>query len=144
MATKKKKVNWPAIKKRYLNDELPSKIAPDYEGLTANAISQKACYEGWREIKKQIFQKVEDDIYKELKKLSNITIRVHTKFMQKLEGQMKDIQNPYLFDGERVNGLFQTAMNNSVKLTQSSMKADEENPEEEATPGFHISLDAPD
>jgi hypothetical protein len=75
-------------------------------------------------------------------KLQDATIDVHLEFMQNLKGQIKDIQNPYLFDGERTNSLFQTAMNNAVKVLLAGMKQQEAEESEEEPPGFNISPDA--
>jgi len=67
--------------------------------------------------------------FSKLEQLKEVTIDVHLEFMQNLKGQIKTIQNPYLFDGERTNSLFQTAMNNSVKVLMAVMKAEDERPE---------------
>lgn len=120
-----KKPNWPAIKTRYLNGELPSRIASDY-GLTAKQVSDKAHQQGWTRKKSEIIGNVESFVENDLKALCDVTLRVHTRFMTKLEGQLDEISNPYLFDGERPNSLYQTAMNNSVKLMQSYLAAKQE------------------
>lgn len=120
-----KKPNWPAIKTRYLNGELPSRIASDYD-LTAKQISDKAFQQGWTRKKSEIIEKVETNVENDLQALSAVTLRVHAKFMHKLESQLPYITNPYLFDGEKPNSLYQTAMNNSVKLMQSYLAAKQE------------------
>lgn len=135
-----KKVNWPAIKKRYLLGEKPKDIGPEF-GLTAKQISDKAKRDDWKRKKDEISEKVENSVQNDLKELVDITIAVHREFMQKLRGQMQDISNPYLFDGERTNSLFQTAMNNATKLTMATFKGEDQSVDEEPA-GFNVSQDA--
>lgn len=137
---KKKAVNWVAIKKRYLQGERPKEIAEDY-GLDPKAVTNKAYKESWGRQKEIIKENVSESIQNDLKELSDLTFAVHKEFMRNLQGQMNTITNPYLFDGERTNSLFQTAMNNSVKLILAAMKTKEEETEEE-TPGFNVMQDA--
>lgn len=65
MATKKKPVDWPKIKARYLKGEKPKSIAAYYEGMTSTAITKRANKEGWKEekgrIRDKVVQKVEND-----------------------------------------------------------------------------------
>lgn len=122
---KKPPPDWNKIQARYLAHEPPVDILKDYD-VTAKQISNKAYQEGWTEKRQQIKEKISELVENDLKDLCDITIRVHANFMRKLEGMMGDVTNPYLFDGERVNGLFQSAMNNSVKLAQSYLKDDNE------------------
>lgn len=132
---KKKKLNWVAIKKRYLLGERPRVIAEDYD-LTAKQISDKASYDGWVRKKTEVFEKIVDEIEDDLQALCNVTLRVHRRFMENLEGQIKDITNPYLFDGEKTNSLFQTAMNNATKLTQAVLKSrDGDESDDNESPG---------
>jgi hypothetical protein len=78
-------------------------------------------------------------IISKLEQLKDVTLEVHLEFMNNLKGQIKDIQNPFLFDGERTNSLFQTAMNNSVKVVMAAMKAQEEDDDgKELTPPDEI------
>lgn len=122
---KKKPVNWTVIKTRYLQGEKPKDIAVDY-GLTSKQVRDKAYLEDWLRQKESINDKIAIVVEDDLRTLCDVTLRVHTKFMQNLEGQIGEIQNPYLFDGERTNSLFQTAMNNSVKLMLAALKAKED------------------
>jgi hypothetical protein len=69
---KQKAINWPAIKKRYLLDEKPKKIALDYENLTAKQISAKAERESWKGKKEEIKGKVELDVLDELDEIHSI------------------------------------------------------------------------
>jgi len=133
-AKKSKPPNWVDIKARYLKGEKPKDIAPDF-GLTAKQISEKANYEGWVQKKARISEKVEEKTenailsLKDLAfKLAEANLRVHLAFVDKLAeaDMMATIQNPYLFDGERVNSLFQTAMNNATKLTQGVLSGNDE------------------
>ncbi len=129
MATKQ--INWVAIKKRYLKGEKPKDIAADY-GLTAKQVSDKSQREGWKRKKEEISEKIQAVVEDDLKELCDLTIQVHKEFMRNLKGQIKNITNPYLLDGERTNSLFQTAMNNSVKVMMGAMKMQEEKQEDGA------------
>jgi hypothetical protein len=135
----KRPPNWFAIQKRYLANEPPSEIEKDYE-VTAKAIRNKAYREDWKEQRETIKDSIVTDVADELKALCRITIRVHRRFMEKLDGMDDEITNPYLFDGEKTNSLFQTAMNNAVKLVQSALK-DSDPAEPEEPPGFHVVQD---
>lgn len=132
---KKKAPNWGEIRLRFTRWEKPIDIAKDYN-TTANAISKRACLEGWRKEREEIARNVSGIVENDLKTLCDTTLAVHIEFMQNLQGQVKDITNPYLFDGERTNSLFQTAMNNSVKVMLAAMKAydDAKEQEEPASP----------
>jgi hypothetical protein len=136
-----KKVNWVEVKKRYLQGEKPKDIAVDYEGLTSDKISQKAKRDVWKPEKDNLSQKVGEVVQNELKEFCDITLAVHKEFMMNLQGQLQTITNPYLFDGERTNSLFQTAMNNATKIYLATLKGEEANIEEEPA-GFNVSLDA--
>lgn len=139
---RKKAVNWVEIKKRYLMGEQPMKIAEDYN-VSKKAIQNKAFKEGWTKERDAIKEEVASQVKSDLQELCDVTLRVHTKFMQRLETQMHYIENPYLFDGERPNSLFQTAMNNSVKVMLAAMKAEQEPEELEESPGINIFPDGP-
>jgi len=76
-----------------------------------------------------------------LEELKDLTIEVHLEFMRKLKGQIKDITNPYLLDGEKTNSLFQTAMNNAVKVLLVSLKDPDDSFEDAPVPGINISED---
>jgi hypothetical protein len=133
---KKKTVNWAAIKKRWLTGESAKSIADDY-GITARAITDKAYRENWGREKATIHENIANHVENDLKELSDLTFAVHKEFMRNLKGHIGEITNPYLLDGERTNSLFQTAMNNSVKLILAAMKAkddpeDSESPEDKA------------
>lgn len=145
---KQKKLNWAAIKKRYLQGEKPKDIAVDY-GLTAKQVSDKASYEGWIRKKTEISEKVATDVEDDLKALCSATIKVHRLFMERMLQKNRDgqdmiqaLEHPFLMDGEKVNGLYQTAMNNSVKLYQTIVKVQDDAPAEEEPPGFNVSPDA--
>ncbi len=122
---RKAKPSHAVIKKRYLLGEKPASIAKDYEGLTAAQVTDLAKIHGWKAEKDAIINSVADAVAKDLRELTQITIDVHTRFMKKLMAQMDMIENPYLLDGERTNSLFQTAMNNAVKLAMAQMQVDE-------------------
>lgn len=141
MADDKKHIPWLEIKARYMRGEFPRDIAPDY-GITRRQISDKAHNEGWVAHKNRIRDAITEHAENDLKELSDLTFAVHKDFMRTLKGQMKDITNPYLFDGERTNSLFQTAMNNSVKLIIAAMKSKDDDTAEEETPGFNVTPDA--
>lgn len=141
MPNGKKKVNWIAIQKRWLQDESSESIAQDYEGLTGNAIRVRASKQKWQKQKDTIRNNIVSDVEDDLKALCNVTLRVHKAFMEKLEGQLEQISNPYLLDGERTNSLYQTAMNNSFKVMIAAIKNQETEPDEEPA-GFEVSLDA--
>jgi hypothetical protein len=107
-------------------------------------VTNKAFKESWGRQKETIKANVSESIQNDLKELSDLTFAVHKEFMRNLQGQMNTITNPYLFDGERTNSLFQTAMNNSVKLILAAMKTKEDEDSEEITPGFSVTPDAGD
>lgn len=58
-----KRINWPAIKKRYLQGDKPKDIAAQF-GLTASQVSQKAKRENWKPKKAKIAQKTDQKIEK--------------------------------------------------------------------------------
>lgn len=124
MAARKKKKNWAAIKTLYLTGSTPLEIEAVYD-VTSKQVRDKAYRDGWGDKKTTICDKIVNDVQEDLRSLCNVTIRVHTDFMLKLQSQMDQITNPYLFDGERTNSIYQTAMNNSVKLTLNALKEQE-------------------
>lgn len=124
MAARKKKKNWAAIKTLYLTGSTPLEIESLYE-VTSKQVRDKAYRDGWGDKKTTICDKIVNDVQEDLRSLCNVTIRVHTAFMLKLESQMDQLTNPYLFDGERTNSIYQTAMNNAVKLTNNALKEKE-------------------
>lgn len=135
---RKKAVNWAVIKKRYLSGESPKSIAEDY-GIEPKAITNKAYREEWGRQREIIQDNIIASVENDLKDLVSVTIAVHREFMHNLKGQAKEITNPYLFDGERTNSLFQTAMNNAVKLTQAVLKSQQDNSEsDDEPPGFNV------
>jgi hypothetical protein len=121
----KKRPNWKAIEALYLQGVTPSEIESVYD-VTSKQVRDKAYKNGWGKTKATISDKIATAVEEDLSALSKLTIKVHTQFMLKLQDQMKEITNPYLLDGERVNSLFQTAMNNSVKLTLNALKEQEQ------------------
>lgn len=145
---KKKPPNWEDIKTRYIvNGEKPGDIAKVYD-VSAKTISNRASEEKWGEergiLGKEIRAEAEDD----LKALCRATITVHRKFMERMlqtgedgKDMIKALEHPFLTDGERTNSLFQTAMNNSVKVMLAAMKEQEDGQDEEP-PGFNITADA--
>lgn len=139
----KKPINWVAIKKRYLQGEPPVKIAEDYE-TDAKAIRNKAYRERWISQKETIQDNIVSEVEDDLKALCSATIKVHRKFMERMltkgqDGQdmIKALEHPFLTDGEKVNSLFQTAMNNSVKVYLAAIKAQDDDPEE-ANPAGNV------
>lgn len=134
-----KNIDWVAIQSRYLSGELVTNLAKEY-GISEKSISNKAYRNAWRKTKEQIKENVAAHVEADLKALCNVTIRVHTAFMLKLETLLPEITNPYLFDGERTNSLFQTAMNNAVKLTTNALKDGDGDTDTEPA-GFNVSLD---
>ena len=128
---KKKPPNWADIKtRRVVNGESWDAIRAVYD-VPLSTLKSKASREGWRNDAQQVATELRESAKSQLKELCDVTLRVHLKFMKGLEPQIADIQNPYLFDGERTNSLYQTAMNNSVKLMLAALKAEEEKPEDE-------------
>ena len=138
---RKKPVDWLKIKARYYKGEKPKEIAPDF-GVTPKQISDRATREGWTRKRSQMNEKIDEKIQSlvedDLAELCQITVEVHKEFMRNLKGQMADITNPYLFDGERTNSLFQTAMNNSVKVFLAAIKAQEDKQQAEGPQIFFI------
>lgn len=128
---KKKPPNWADIKtRRVVNGESWDAITAIYD-VPLSTLQSRASREGWRKETQEFAKNLRESVEDELKALCSVTMRVHRKFMENLEPQIADIQNPYLFDGERTNSLFQTAMNNSVKLMLAALKTEEEKPEDE-------------
>ncbi len=111
------------IKRRYLSGEKPSTIGPDF-GLTSRQVSDMARNGGWTKTKTKIASKIEAHVVDEFQRLADLTISVHIEFMQKLKGQMEEITNPYLFDGEKTNSIYQSAMNNATKLAIAKFNKD--------------------
>lgn len=77
--SKKKTVNEAAIKKRYLLNEKPKDIGPDF-GLTAKQVSDLAQRRGWKRKKEEISVKVEtfveDDLKRQMSKVSSLFERM--------------------------------------------------------------------
>lgn len=148
----KRNLNWTEIEIRYKAGEQPADIAKDYRDCTRQKISQKACRAGWTQAKEEICNRIASEALQsasdELKELCNVTTRVHLNFMRKLhlpgpDGTtlMDQITNPYLFDGEKVNSLFQTAMNNSTKIMLALYGKDED--VKKAVDTIVVKFDAP-
>ena len=131
MAARKKTANWAAIEYLYLQGTTPSEIADVYD-VTSKQVRDRAYRSGWRKTKATISDKIASDVAEESAALVKLTIRVHTRFMQKLDDQIDDITNPFLTDGERTNSLFQTAMNNAVKITLNALKDQDDEKDGEA------------
>ena len=116
----KRNKNWPEIEVRYKSGERPVDIAKDYRDCSAKQISLKASRAGWVKEKEALCNSIAlealEATHNELKELCNLNARIHFKFLKQLEENMALITNPYLLDGERVNSLFQTAMNNATKI----------------------------
>lgn len=130
---KKKPPNWADIKTRYVvHGHTPDAISKVYD-VAPKTISNRASLEKWKEEAGVFGNNLLESSKSELKALCAVTLRVHRKFMENLEPQIADIQNPYLFDGERTNSLFQTAMNNSVKLMLAALKTEEDKSGDEQT-----------
>lgn len=143
----KRNAPWVEIKARYLAGESPKDIGADY-GLTGGQISDKAYANGWAKVKTEISESVVAAVEDDIKALCTATIKVHRKFMERMLQKDQDdkdiiqaLDHAFLTDGERVNSLFQTAMNNSVKILQAHLKITEDNGEEEEIPGFNVSPD---
>jgi Terminase small subunit len=62
----KRAVNWLEIKQRWMMDEPPRLIAPDYKGLTAAQISKKAYLEKWKAEKGINQEKITSEIQKQV------------------------------------------------------------------------------
>lgn len=126
----KKARNDTEIEARYKSGEAPRVIAADYKNVTGSIISQMAKRKGWKKekdtLRQEVVETVMESVRNDLKALCEINERVHKQFMEKLESNLADITNPFLFDGERHNPLFQTAMNNATKIMLAQMKFNQE------------------
>lgn len=138
---KKKAPNWEEIKTRYVVGwEKPADIAKDYN-VIAQTISNRASKEKWNEERLETGKEIREIQKEKLKELTELNLDVHIQFLKKLKSSsmMDMISNPFLFDGERTNSLFQTAMNNATRIALGQMKAQEEEATEEEPPGFNVS-----
>lgn len=126
----KRNKNWTEIEVRYKSGERPVDIAKDFRDCSAKQISLKASRSGWVREKEALCNSIASEAleatHNELKELCNLNARIHFKFLKQLEENMHLITNPYLLDGERVNSLFQTAMNNATKIMLALYGQDEE------------------
>lgn len=111
----KQPVDWLAIQARYLKGEMPKDIGADY-GLTAKQVSAKAEREEWTGKKRELKGNIAPAIQDTTTELCQATDRVILKLLSKVEQAIDEVDNIYLFDGERVNGLLQTALNNATKI----------------------------
>lgn len=113
MAGKKVK-NWTEIEARYKLGESPVDIAKDYRDCNSTMIRSRASRGDWMqqrdEMRHTVAEAVAKDYSDDLEKLCKKSISVYLEFMNKLSDNMDMITNPYLFDGEKTNPLFQTAM----------------------------------
>lgn len=145
---KKKPPNWEDIKTRYVvNGEKPGDIAKVYD-VSAKTISNRASEEKWGEERGILGKEIRSEAEGDLKALCRATITVHRKFMERMLQQDADgkdmiraLEHPFLTDGERTNSLFQTAMNNSVKVMLAAMREQDDSPEDEPA-GFNVAPDA--
>jgi hypothetical protein len=145
---KKKPPNWEDIKtRRIVNGESWEAIREVYD-VPLGTLKNRASREKWSDEALRIGTEIRAEAEDDLKALCTATIKVHRKFMERMlkkdsEGNdvIEALEHAFLTDGERVNSLFQTAMNNSVKILQAHLKAQEDNPEEEEPPGFIVSPD---
>lgn len=146
---RKKPPNWEDIKtRRTISGESWDDIQKVYD-VPLSTLKNRASREKWKYEAIQIGTEIRESIKQDLKELCRENIQLHLDFLKKLREADADgktmldfIQNPFLFDGERVNSLFQTAMNNATKLTQSVIKVEAEEEGEDVTPGFNVTLDA--
>lgn len=87
-------------------------------------------------------------LHAEIEALNLATLQVHKQFMERMlrpdvdgKTMAQALENPFLLDGERVNSLFQTAMNNAVKVLLAALKGQEDTLTEEV-PGLIINVDS--
>lgn len=132
----KKARNETEIEARYKAGESPREIAKDYRNTTGDNISKMAYRNGWKREKDKIREEhVGSAIETQkstLEELCSLTEQIHFEFIGKLKAKrddgttmMDDIQNPFLFEGERVNSLFQTVLNNATKILLAKLKYEE-------------------
>jgi len=126
------------------------------KGCSLQNLKIRSTREGWVQEIKDTTQEVREkareiiiqnkvqglaSIQEKLSRLQDLTLDVHLEFMKNLKSQVKDIQNPYLFDGERTNSIFQTAMNNAAKISMALIKEQKDASTEEEPAGFIVSPD---
>lgn len=140
---KKKLLNWTDIQVLY-ESGTPNRIICQQYDVNTKQISNRANREGWRrskiEKKQEILETAHETQLNTLAELCSLTDRVHLDFMRKFYQKAENdqtildqITNPYLFDGEKVNTLFNTAMNNATKIRMAQFKQVEA-PNEEPPP----------
>ena len=129
----KKNLNWTEIRARYESGEPPRSIAKDFKNCDGKMISNKASREGWvgkkREKQEEIVKSSHLAQKSQLEELCSLTETIHLLCLRKMteprdDGtcMLDDFNNALLFDGEKVNGLFQTVLKNAVQIYQSKMK----------------------
>lgn len=141
---KKPAPDWGEIERRYVVlNEKPADIAKDYD-MPIDRLYQAVTRRGWVQKKQKNNQTLRDELAERMRRLSTLTFDVLIQFSEKMQTQMHHIENPYLFDGERVNSLYQTGMNNAVKLTLESIKASNDTGEAENSESGFIGVPSVD
>lgn len=109
-----KAVNWPAIKKRYLQGEKPKKIAADYD-LTAKQISDKASKDKWTRKKAEIVEKVAVKVENELDALRRKVLDEYQRVA------FSDIRDLMKWDGQDITLKDSSKISADAALTVSEV-----------------------
>lgn len=143
--TKKKPVNWAAIKKRYLTGEKPKDIAEDF-GLTAKQVSNKAQAENWTSKKQQIAEKVANVVESELEEIHSIYGGLIKDIGKEFAEARKagliglTVQDGEGFPNKLVEHVIKAGLASYLEKQKQAAKLTE--PDEAEPPGFNISQDA--
>ncbi len=139
----KKALNWTEIRARYESGEPPRSIAKDYKDCTAQKISEKASRAKWVQEKARKCQEIVNSVHESqkssLEELCSLTEEIHLQALRRMTAKrpdgscmMDDLNNALLFDGERVNGMFQTVLKNAVEIYKAKMRIPEPQGQQQA------------
>lgn len=138
-------INWTEAKRRYLDGQRRGEIA-EALGIPAKRLANRIASEGWAKEREAMGALLLEQYRSKLIELTGLVLESSIQFMRTLNSA--DVQSalahPFLLDGERVNGLFQTAYNNATKLASAYLlSALQESEVETETEAAGIAINAP-
>jgi hypothetical protein len=117
---RKKVINWPDIKLRWLVGESPPDIAKDYASLKPRAIVDKAYRDKWRDDKAIIDDQVVENTISVLTEFKSTGLRIATKLLKQFETELdaehnKMLMSPFIRQGMTVNPYVKQALTEAIK-----------------------------
>lgn len=130
--SERRPLNWPEIKSRYLNGELPVEIAKDFDGLTSKVIRDKAYRDDWGRQKAAIDDSVADLVFDELKQVTSMAMEITklhlTDYLGRLQDELtgKQLMNPFVSKEYQFHPGLKIAFAEALKGALSNNEQDEQ------------------